>query len=152
MTSVTTTYEYGRGITFNLKLPKMSDVRICVQSPWFEEIVTGLKKVEGRLGNGTRYGKVSGKGVTLTRGGVWPWWSPEPPKKTLPAVITSIKHYPTLDAFLSGEGWQKVVPRAEALADARRLMLEIVTDQGHQVFSDDSVAAAGGIEALRLEI
>ena len=112
---------------------------IHVQEPWFSEIVSGRKTIEGKVGPFRKYSGWGGRTVIFHNG-----------PRRVTAVIRAVRHYPTLDEYLRDEGWQTVAPHTGSFAEAKTAYLAIRRADGWQVFAEKRIADEGGINALEL--
>jgi hypothetical protein len=69
----------------------------------------------------------------------------------LTARVSAVRHYPTLDAYIEGEGWAAVAPHAGSDAAAAAAYYAVHRSDGTPVFTDDRIARSGGMSALVLE-
>jgi ASC-1-like (ASCH) protein len=98
---------------------------INVQTPWFEEIYTGSKTVEGRIGPGVDSDFYSLGQITVKCPGEFYQFDIE---------IVKIRHYPTLDEYLKAEGWINCMPSADGWDDTLAKYAAI-TDGDRRVFN-----------------
>jgi ASC-1-like (ASCH) protein len=115
--------------------------RIFTQDPWIDEIISGKKTVEARVGTVDQYEKMVGKKVKIVGSG----------KKVI-AKVTAIRHYKDLDSFLQKEGWKAVAPQTKSEKAAKEAYLEITSKNGAKIYDDVLVRDKGGIVALEFEI
>lgn len=117
-----------------------------VQKPWSHELWTGRKTSEGRVGPEGKYDGYIGKKIWLRSvdaacDGVYPADT---------YMVLSVKHYPDLDSYLDGEGWEAVAPHTSSRKAAREAYLAIRTKDNQVVFSPERIQELGGINAIRL--
>lgn len=108
---------------------------------WFDEIASGRKTVEGRLGGwGVQPGDT-----------VWIYKGHSPYFAFIRCRVAALRHYKTLDEFLDGE-WEQAAPQAGSREKARAIYLGVrfMNGKGRQVFSPRRVKAKKGIEAADL--
>jgi len=111
-----------------------------VQEPWFSEVAAGRKTVEGRTGPEGKYAYLIGGTVTLVA----------PGGQSLQREVAAVRHYPTLEAYLSGVGWERAAPQASSFAEARELYLGVTMGPSVAVFAPARVRERGGINAIEL--
>lgn len=110
-----------------------------VQEPWLTEIAEGRKDVEGRTGGPGKFAGWAGKGVRIHNG-----------RYAVMRSVAAVRHYPDLASYLEAEGWERVAPHAGSAAGAARAYRAVALEDGTKVFSDERVAARGGIWAIEL--
>ena len=113
---------------------------LYVQDPWYGEIVAGRKVVEGRTGGPKKFAHWVGLPVQITNG----------TKTSTVFAVSAVRHYPDLGAYLETEGWERVAPHTGSAVGALRAYRAIAMKNAVQVFSDERIAARGGICALEL--
>ena len=96
-----------------------------VRDPWLFYIQTGLKTVEGRKGNPSKYKHWIGKKVYF-----------ENRERRIPVKVIEIRHYEDLYAYLNAEGFQKVMPGIKTY--------DAAVQAYHQFYSDADIKNAGG--------
>lgn len=118
--------------------------RMFIQSPWLGEVAAGRKTTKGRVGPDGKYRDWIGENVVFFNDDL-----------EVPAKVTDVIHYDSLESYLTGEGWQKCAPHVgseeEAYEAYRAIQME-KKGKKKQVFSDERIAKNGGINALRIEI
>lgn len=114
---------------------------LYVQEPWFAEIAAGRKTVEARMGGGDKFQDLIGKKIAILGG----------PGKKIATVVTAVRHYADLDAYLKGEGWKVVAPHAGSEKAAKEAYLTLKNKAGDLIFAPASVKEKGGIVAIEFE-
>lgn len=111
-----------------------------VQEPWYGEILSGRKDIEGRTGGPNKFAAWVGHPVRITNG----------TKSSAVFTVSAVRHYPNLRAYLETEGWERVAPHTGSAVGAVRAYRAITMKDNVQVFSDKRVTTRGGICALEL--
>lgn len=113
----------------------MSALTFTVQEPYFSQIKSGLKTVEGRRGTLEKFKAHIGKIVFfLNKDG----------SQDIPVKITDVKCYTDLYLFLVEVGYKKAIPDAKNIWDA--------VAEYHKFYSDTSIKESGGMCALYFEL
>jgi ASC-1-like (ASCH) protein len=117
-----------------------------VQGDWFVEIVAGRKTVEGRASAVGEYDSYIGTIIALrgNMNGVI--------TNPIFVEVTDVRHYPDLDSYLAGEGWQRVAPHMSNNKATRKEYLAIKKSDGTQVFSPERIKERGGINAVEMKL
>lgn len=115
---------------------------IITQEPWFGEIKAGRKTVEARVGPPTLYEDNIGEMVDVV----------VPKGEKLIAKITAVRHYATLDEYISAETVKKIAPHTASAAAAATAYLAIKNKAGDTVYDPARVTAKGGITAIELKL
>ena len=110
-----------------------------VQSPWYEEIVSGRKTIEGRPGRIDKFKALINTTIILKN-----------KQNSITAFVTDVKHYDTLAEYVDGSGWENIAPHANSRDDTIKLYHNIMDRDGNQVFSDKSIRQRGGMNAIYL--
>ena len=135
------------GVT--IKIEDYPQIMSPVQGEWFDEIVAQRKDVEGRASAKGKFDPHIGRIVQLS--GATPASNGELP--TILVLITDVRHYPDLDTYIAGEGWQRIAPHMGSNKKTREAYLGIMMPDGkQQVFSPERVAKRGGINGVELVI
>lgn len=121
---------------------KKSRFLIVSQEPWFSHIKSGKKKVEGRVGDPSKFESHVGETVKIS----------VPQGEKLLAKLTKVKAYYSLDDFIKGEGWKELAPHAKSEADAKKLYLDIKNKDGAQVYSEENIKSKGKVIALHIDV
>ena len=117
-----------------------------VQQPWFDQICSGNKTVEGRTGALGRYDAMIGQIIDM--------YDPAEPSFRFPVLIVAVRHYDTLNEYIDAEGWQRIAPHTGSNKNTMRAYADIYmpgADGPVQVFSSERVAQRGGINAIEVE-
>ena len=122
--------------------------RMGVQEPWFTEVVSGRKTVEGRAGPAGKFDHLVGKVVEIVQSG-------NRDATPVQARVTAVRHYKTLPEYIKGEGWKKIAPQAGSDAGAAKAYADVeMTRRGKsiKVFDQARVAGRGGLNAVELAL
>lgn len=115
---------------------------LFIQSPWFEQIISGRKIVEGRVAPLSKYKGLVNQVIRITNG-----------RLRMRVQVLSVQHYPTLISYITSVGWQNCAPHAVNYDDAVQKYLDVTTGDppfGSQVFSEQRIKEKGGITALTI--
>lgn len=107
--------------------------RIHCEEPWFSKIKDGSKTVEGR--------KFSAKYCALRPGDTLEFFCEGDSFLT---EVVEVKHYQTLEEYLSAEGYQNVLPGINSFADALEVYL--------QYNSREDLNVAGGFLGIHVKL
>jgi len=132
------------GDTFYTRILTLPEPISPVQEQWFNEIKTGRKTIEVRAGPCSKYDEYTGKCIQLHSDN----------KSDLPigVKIVSVEHYSDLESCLNHHAtWKKAAPQADELREAGILYANIRSKEV-LVFSEESVRAKGGINAITIEL
>jgi ASC-1-like (ASCH) protein len=109
------------------------DHELPVSEPWLKLIASGAKRVEGRKGSSDKYAKWVGARVKLMNR-----------ERTVIVRVAAVRHYPTLADYLDAEGWANVAPHLHSYEETAAAY--------RQFYSDAKIAAAGGMNAIQVEV
>jgi ASC-1-like (ASCH) protein len=117
---------------------------LFIQDPWFTAIYNGDKTIEGRIGSESKYASWKGQTALFTG----------PGNRSLNVLVTDVRHYDTLDDYLSNNDYTKIraddsVKNRDELRDK---YMDIYNKNGKQVFSNESIQSSGGINAIEFII
>lgn len=115
--------------------------RLHIQEPWFSEILSGRKTVEGRSGSDKKFAGWIGKSIVITNG-----------ESESSVEVTNVTHYSNLQEYLRSEGWERVAPHTGSIDGALEAYLNVKMRGGAQVFGEKRVEEKGGICAIELSI
>lgn len=104
-----------------------------VREPYFSQIASGVKIIEGRRGNQDSFRHLVGKKVQFKNG-----------NDVIVAIVTGISWYPDLLAFLTAENFRQIIPDAIDVDEAKAAY--------NAFWSDDEVANSGGIVAIKIKV
>ena len=91
-----------------------------IQQPWFDYIISGRKKVEGRKGTpGWRKLKV-GQQLQISEPST---------NKSATVLITDIRQYSTLEQYLNAEGVENVLPDVSSIDEGIKIYKNWSTDE-----------------------
>lgn len=110
-----------------------------IQSPWYEEIMSGRKTIEGRAGSLEKYNHLIGKVISITNG-----------KEYNNVRVTDIKHYNSLEEYIKNSGWNRIAPHTKSEEETFEAYYKIYDRNGNQVFSETNVKKRGGMNAIYL--
>jgi ASC-1-like (ASCH) protein len=114
-----------------------------IQSPWYEEIISGKKTIEGRVGKEDKFRHLVGKKLVIK--------NPNKKKENIVKVI-DLKHYDSLDEYVDASGWENIAPHRSSSDDTLVAYRSIYDRDGNQVFSDENIALKGGMNAIYIKI
>lgn len=125
---------------------------ISVRSLWWYLIRIGQKTVEGRkrsilrklLGLDESVNPRDIDATTLVGTEISIRSDSDHPSSIFRVKIIAIRYYNTLREYLEAEGWAKVLPHPTINS------IEDAIAEYHKYFSDDDIAAAGGMVALEI--
>lgn len=117
---------------------------IYTEEPWFSQIKSGAKKVEGRVGPLSSYEQYIGKRVKVKA---------RKNEKTgesekLGVTIKAARHYATLEEYVDKEKWDKVAPHLRSKKETIDAYLGIKNKKGEAIYGPERVKEKGGVTAL----
>jgi ASC-1-like (ASCH) protein len=130
--SISKLFYIGRGAAY---------LTLFTQGSSFDEITSGSKHVEARLGTVENFSKYDGKKIKILGG---------PGKKTW-AKLVAMRQYPDLASFLKKE-YKHACPKAKSIDDAKEAYLALKNKEGVQIYSESNVESRGGIVAVEFKL
>mgnify|MGYP003394662654 CR=1 FL=1 len=115
-------------------------VDIHVQEPWYTEIESGRKTIEGRSGNVHKYTQMIGNYIVISSG-----------KKSCRKKVIAIRTYDTLEEFIDKEGWKNMAPQLLSKEQTTQAYLNVQSKEGVHIFSPSEVQRKGGMIAIEFE-
>jgi ASC-1-like (ASCH) protein len=129
-----------------VKTLKMEVFTIKCQQPWFDEIKSGRKTVEGRTGG------CFDIYIKCPIGGNIMIINAEDSTKFVMVKLVTVRHYSTLLEYLQGEGWARTAPHTGSLDNALSAYFEVNNENNIPVFSPSRIRDRGGINALEISL
>lgn len=110
-----------------------------VQSPWYDEILSERKIIEGRNGPMDKF--INRKKMIIKNDVDF----------ALVDVI-DVKHYNNLHEYVNGSGWENIAPHVSSYEETILEYRKIKDSKGEYVFSDDMIKSKGGMNAIYLKL
>lgn len=115
--------------------------KLYVQSPWYEEIVSGKKTIEGRSGPYQKFKEWIGGELAL-----------ENKNSKIIVKVIDVKHYDTLEEYIDKSNWKNIAPHMDSREETIQAYRDIIDRDGHHVFSDENIKSHGGMNAIYLQL
>lgn len=112
-----------------------------VQSPWFDEILSGRKIIEGRNGPLSKFNDFINKTILITND-----------INNVSVNVLNVKHYDNLYDYVNESGWQNVAPHTNSYEETIKAYRQIKDCDGKYVFSDEMIKLKGGMNAIYLKL
>lgn len=116
---------------------------IFVQDPWFDDMSSGKKKVEVRVGSIDKFSNlVRGRKFKIVAG----------PGKKLRANVVAMREYKDLASMFKKEGWKEVAPHTSSEKAAKDALMMLKNKAGETIFDDDRIKEKGGLTVIEFTI
>lgn len=116
-------------------------LQLYMQEPWFTEIKSGRKTVEGRVGREGSKNSWIGKRMLIIG-----------PKSSVTVRVKAIRYYDNLQKYIETEGWEKIAPQTGSNEKAFETYMAIKMKGENRVFSPERIANMGGINAMEISL